>query len=200
MDNRYYPGEDGMDDELRLKSARVWHRVMAAEDMDDETDRNPMPSRMMQEEKKPMPMRTGCMDGSSDQSVQTVKRFILGELSDCHFYSRFAQCAPNRWASQRLMEISAEEGKHARKLIATYYLMTGMNYCPHHQAVCTPMPEYCDGLRMRFTEECQGARSYLEAAEETDDMCMSEMFRNLAEDEYSHAKTLRDLLACEMKV
>ena len=90
--------------------------------------------------------------------------------------------------------IASDEGRHARRLLAAVYLITGERYCP---AICYP-PLRCDGycaaLRERYHEEVCAARQYDQAAQSAGDACLSQLFRDLSRDETRHARQLMALL------
>ena len=91
--------------------------------------------------------------------------------------------------------IASDEGRHARRLLAAGYLITGERYCP---AICYP-PLRCDGycaaLRERYHEEVCGGFNYRRASQETLDPCLQQLLLAFSQDEYRHANAMLCLLS-----
>lgn len=85
--------------------------------------------------------------------------------------------------------------RHARRLLAAVYLITGERYCP---AICYP-PLRCDGycaaLRERYHEEVCGGFNYRRASQETLDPCLQQLLLAFSQDEYRHANAMLCLLS-----
>ena len=118
-------------------------------------------------------------------------------LSICHadqrYYQALARQAPP-WARQQLRDIAADEGSHARRLMAVYFLITGVRYWPIERPAPALNSTYPAVLRERFGEEQRGELAYLAAAEETADPCLRELYLELAGDENTHAWLIRGIL------
>ena len=128
------------------------------------------------------------------QSLEVLQGFIREELADRRTYLFLARRAPTAEVRQVFRAIASDEGRHARRLLAAVYLITGERYCP---AICYP-PLRCDGycaaLRERYHEEVCAARQYDRAAQSAGDACLSQLFRDLSRDETRHARQLMALL------
>ena len=92
---------------------------------------------------------------------------------------------------QRLAE---EEGRHAKRLMAVYYLITGKCYCPAIPCGCIRIEHWCPALRQRYHAEACGALNYARSADETTDICLKRIFTDLSQEEYRHADTISRLL------
>lgn len=75
------------------------------------------------------------------ESLEVLQGFIREELADRRTYLFLARRAPTAEARQMFRAIASDEGRHARRLLAAVYLITGERYCP---AICYP-PLRCDG-------------------------------------------------------
>ena len=113
-----------------------------------------------------------CMGTAALESLEVLQGFIREELADRRTYLFLARRAPTAEARQVFRAIASDEGRHARRLLAAVYLITGERYCP---AICYP-PLRCDGycaaLRERYHEEVCGGFNYRRASQETLDPCL----------------------------
>ena len=82
-----------------------------------------------------------CMGTAALESLEVLQGFIREELADRRTYLFLARRAPTAEARQVFRAIASDEGRHARRLLAAVYLITGERYCP---AICYP-PLRCDG-------------------------------------------------------
>lgn len=136
-----------------------------------------------------------CMGTAALESLEVLQGFIREELADRRTYLFLARRAPTAEARQVFRAIASDEGKHARRLLAAVYLITGVRYCP---AICYP-PLRCDGycaaLRERYHEEVCGGFNYRRASQETLDPCLQQLLLAFSQDEYRHANAMLCLLS-----
>ena len=136
-----------------------------------------------------------CMGTAALESLEVLQGFIREELADRRTYLFLARRAPTAEARQVFRAIASDEGKHARRLLAAVYLITGERYCP---AICYP-PLRCDGycaaLRERYHEEACGGFNYRRASRETLDPCLQQLLLAFSQDEYRHANAMLCLLS-----
>ncbi len=136
-----------------------------------------------------------CMGTAALESLEVLQGFIREELADRRTYLFLARRAPTAEARQMFRAIASEEGRHARRLLAAVYLITGERYCP---AICYP-PLRCDGycaaLRERYHEEACGGYNYRRASQETLDPCLQQLLLAFSQDEYRHANAMLCLLS-----
>ena len=135
-----------------------------------------------------------CMGTAALESLEVLQGFIREELADRRTYLFLARRAPTAEARQMFRAIASDEGRHARRLLAAVYLITGERYCP---AICYP-PLRCDGycaaLRERYHEEVCGGFNYRRASQETLDPCL-QLLLAFSQDEYRHANAMLCLLS-----
>ena len=134
-----------------------------------------------------------CMGSAAAELLEVLMGYIEDELEDQRTYRALARVAPS-WARQQLREISAEEGGHAKRLMAVYYLITGTCYCP---AVCTGTIQldcWCAALRNRYHAEACGGLNYARTADDTTDICLAALLRELSAAEYRHADHMLAML------
>lgn len=134
-----------------------------------------------------------CMGSAAAEMLAVLAGFIEEELADRRHYLAFAQQAPS-CVRQTMRRLAAEEGEHARKLMAAYYLITGRCYQPHVSCDRVYIGAYCPALRERYHAEACGGFNYLRAADGTTDPCLTELLTELSKDEYRHAATVMELL------
>ncbi len=136
-----------------------------------------------------------CMGTAALESLEVLQGFIREELADRRTYLFLARRAPTAEARQVFRAIASDEGRHARRLLAAVYLITGERYCP---AICYP-PLRCDGycaaLRERYHEEACGGYNYRRASQETLDPCLQQLLLAFSQDEYRHANAMLCLLS-----
>ena len=136
-----------------------------------------------------------CMGTAALESLEVLQGFIREELADRRTYLFLARRAPTAEARQMFRAIASDEGRHARRLLAAVYLITGGRYCP---AICYP-PLRCDGycaaLRERYHEEVCGGFNYRRASQETLDPCLQQLLLAFSQDEYRHANAMLCLLS-----
>lgn len=134
-----------------------------------------------------------CLGTAAAELLEVLTGYIEEELEDQRTYRALARTAPS-WARQILREIGMDEGGHARRLMAVYYLITGTCYCP---AICTgtiQIDHWCAALRSRYHAEVCGGLNYERTADETTDLCLSKILRELSADEYRHAELIMAML------
>ncbi len=136
-----------------------------------------------------------CMGTAALELLEVLQGFIREELADRRTYLFLARRAPTAEARQVFRAIASDEGRHARRLLAAVYLITGERYCP---AICYP-PLRCDGycaaLRERYHEEVCGGFNYRRASQETLDPCLQQLLLAFSQDEYRHANAMLCLLS-----
>lgn len=136
-----------------------------------------------------------CMGTAALESLEVLQGFIREELADRRTYLFLARRAPTAEARQVFRAIASDEGRHAQRLLAAVYLITGERYCP---AICYP-PLRCDGycaaLRERYHEEVCGGFNYRRASQETLDPCLQQLLLAFSQDEYRHANAMLCLLS-----
>ena len=108
-------------------------------------------------------------------------------------YRRQVRCAPPS-ARRTLLRLSDEELAHARTLLAAHYLLTGRYYRPPTPVGEEPRSSWCRLLRELYREETCGGWAYAQAAEDTEDVCLREIWEELSAAEYRHARQLLSLL------
>lgn len=134
-----------------------------------------------------------CMGSAAAEDLEVLSGFIEEELSDQRYYLAFARQAPS-WTRQMLREFAAEEGAHARRLMAVYYLITGTCYTAAVNCERIWVGAWCMALRQRYHAEACGGLNYIRAAEGTTDPCLAKLLTELSEDEYRHASRILAML------
>ena len=134
-----------------------------------------------------------CMGTAAAEMLEVLTGFVEEELADQRYYQTLARQAP-AWARQQLRDIAADEGGHARRLLAVYFLITGECYRPIISCDRIYLPGWCAALRERYHEEACGGLNYARAAEGTTDPCLARLLKELSADEYRHADTMLRML------
>lgn len=134
-----------------------------------------------------------CMGSAAAEMLEVLTGFIEEELGDRRYYLALSRQAPV-WARQRLRDIAADEGGHARRLMAVHYLITGECYRPAVSCEHIYIGRWCPALRERYHAEACNGLNYARAAEGTTDPCLAELLNELSADEYRHAAELMEML------
>ena len=134
-----------------------------------------------------------CLGSVAMESLGVLEGFIEETLADQRHYLAFARQAPNH-ARPVLRQLAVEEGDHARRLMAVYYLITGKCYQPHVSCDRVYIGAYCPALRERYHAEVCGGFNYARAADGTTDPCLIKLWKELSESEYRHAGMVMSLL------
>ena len=139
------------------------------------------------------PQEACCMAVPTEDGLTRLRRFIDEEVSMARTYRHYARCAPPT-ARRTLLRMADDELAHARTLLSAHYLMTGKYYQPPTAAGEEPSLPWCQLLRELYHQEACGGWEYGQAAEDTEDVCLQDIFRQLSRTEYGHAAMLLHLL------
>lgn len=134
-----------------------------------------------------------CLGAASAVYGPLLQEFITHERNDEQTYRLLARRVGGG-AGRTLSAIANHEGRHARRLGAAYFLISGVRFQPEGAVCLPPESTYLAALRGRFLAEQRGAALYRTAGARTDDPCLKELFTELAEDEAAHARLIRGLL------
>lgn len=134
-----------------------------------------------------------CLGSAATEMLDVLTGYIEEELADQRYYTALLRRAP-AWAQPVVQRLAEEEGRHAKRLMAVYYLITGKCYCPAIPCGCIRIEHWCPALRQRYHAEACGALNYARSADETTDICLKRIFTDLSQEEYRHADTISRLL------
>lgn len=190
--NNLGPGQCGADREV---FERVWRRVMPEDRPDcpftlySEEETEHAPVRPMEEKRTelvPIPAEQSGGDGA------VLQAFIADELSDWRTYQTLARRIPGG-NGRALMGVAADERRHAGRLSAAYFLLSGVKFWPPAEPELTK-EGWMAILRRRYWAERKGAEAYRTAAGHTGDSALRELYLELAGDEEAHAGVIRGIL------
>jgi len=190
--NNLGPGQCGADREV---FERVWRRVMPEDRPDcpftlcseEETEHAPVqPTEEKRTELVPVPAEQSGGDGA------VLQAFIADELSDWRTYQTLARRIPGG-NGRALMGVAADERRHAGRLSAAYFLLSGVKFWPPAEPELTK-EGWMALLRRRYWAERKGAEAYRTAAGRTGDSALRELYLELAGDEEAHAGVIRGIL------
>ena len=122
-----------------------------------------------------------------------LQEYIDHEAADWRTYLSLSRRSPGGCA-RVLAAMAAEERRHAKRLSAAYFLISGVRYFPSESSLPTPRGALPAALRQCFCAEQRGALAYLAAAEECSDPALRALYQELAWDEARHAQLLRELV------
>ena len=133
-----------------------------------------------------------CLGSASAGYTPTLQEMIDDEIHDHRLYQILSRRVP-AGASSTLASMSADELRHARRLSAAHFLISGVRYWPAKTAAPV-VGAWPAALRNAFAGEQQGAAAYLAAAGSTTDPALQALWEELAGDEAGHAQRLREIL------
>ncbi len=134
-----------------------------------------------------------CMGTAARDDLEVVEGFIEVELSDRRYYQAFGLQAPAS-ARQTARQLACSAEDHVRRLLAAYYLITGVCYRPSVSCDRVYVGAWCPALRERYHGETCGWMNYVRAAEGTTDPCLGRLFRELGAGALHRAELLSGLL------
>lgn len=190
--NNLGPGQCGADREV---FERVWRRVMPEDRPDcpftlyseEEMEQAAVqPAEEKRTELVPIPAERSGGDGA------VLQAFIADELSDWRTYQTLARRIPGG-NGRALMGVAADERRHAGRLSAAYFLLSGVKFWPPAEPELTK-EGWMAILRRRYWAERKGAEAYRTAAGHTGDSALRELYLELAGDEEAHAGVIRGIL------
>ncbi|EDN01554.1 Rubrerythrin [Pseudoflavonifractor capillosus ATCC 29799] len=190
--NNLGPGQCGADREV---FERVWRRVMPEDRPDcpftlyseEEMEQAAVqPAEEKRTELVPIPAEQSGGDGA------VLQAFIADELSDWRTYQTLARRIPGG-NGRALMGVAADERRHAGRLSAAYFLLSGVKFWPPAEPELTK-EGWMALLRRRYWAERKGAEAYRTAAGRTGDSALRELYLELAGDEEAHAGVIRGIL------
>ena len=139
-----------------------------------------------------------CMGSAAAEMLAVLVGFTEEELEDQRATLALSRQAPS-WARQWLRELAAEEGCHARRLMAVYYLINGDCYHPMISGGPIRVGRWCAALRERYHAAACNGLNYARAADETTDPCLARLLKELSGEEYRHADRLLGMLERSLK-
>ena len=184
---------------------RLWQRVApdlepypggntAVPVQQPQVEPEPVPALARQESQLPGAAQNPCCMGSAAaEMLEVLTGFIEEELADRRYFLAMSRQAPS-WARQRLRDIAADEGAHARRLMAAHYLITGQCYRPAIAGGAVSVGRWCPALRERYHIEACSGMNYARSADGTTDPCLAKLLNELSADEYRHAEELMAML------
>ncbi len=131
-----------------------------------------------------------CLGPAGVDHGTLLQEAIQHELADWRTYQALSARASGM-AARTLASMAADERRHAKRLSAAYFLITGIRFLPETPPVKQPRGAFWAALRERFWAEQQGASFYSAAAAETADPCLASLYRELSAEEAAHADMLR---------
>ena len=198
------PGMCGSDREV---FQRVWRRVMETGGGESPVEVAPaepeppaqtLPAPALPASALPAPALPAaeeeacCLGPASAVYGEVLQRFIQGELQAAAAYAALARLGGRR-SAVRLSALAAQERRHAKRLSAAYFLISGVYYHPAGQAAPRLERTFLGSLRARFLAEQREEAAY-RAAADCRDPCLRELFLELAGEERGHSQTLRGIL------
>ena len=139
-----------------------------------------------------MPSLWEELQGGDDRTAR-LRRHVMDALEGWQFYRHLARRARGTDA-RALNSLAGELHRHARKLSAAYFLLTGLRYWPTELLGAPAIPSYWGALRGRHQAEQRQETAFRLAADDWEDPDMLEMYGELADACQQRCRRLRALL------
>ena len=134
-----------------------------------------------------LPPEDGAHRGSD------LPRHVMDALEGWQFYRHLARRTRGTDA-RTLNSLAGELHRHARKLSAAYFLITGLRYWPSELLSAPAIPSYWGALRSRHQAEQRQESAFRLAADDWEDPDMLELYGELADACQGRCRRLRALL------
>lgn len=129
---------------------------------------------------------------TSDRTAR-LRRHVMESLEGWQFYRHLARRARGTEA-RVLNSLAGELHRQARKLSASYFLLTGLRYWPSGTLATPAIQSYWGALRQRHQAEQRQETAFRMAADDWNDPDMQELYAQLIEDCQRRCRQLRTLL------
>ena len=175
---------------------RVWDRVMPeeGESCPIAVQRCGEMMPVVQDNGNDFPTRDDvpCLGREAVADQEQLREFISKELQHWQEYRMLA-----RRSCQGACVLTALAGncrKRAKRLSAALFLISSVRFWPA-EMLAAPMPRsWFGGLREQFLTEQSRGCAYRAAAEECRDMCLRQLYLDLAQESMEHAGCIRSLI------
>ena len=185
MEQTPFPGAD------REVFERVWRRVMPE-------DRADCPF-ILPEEPPPSVPASAEPPALTEPAAETaapwggaLRQYIDGELASWRHCQDLARRLSGR-SGRAMAAAAAGELRHAKRLSALCFLLSGVRYWPEGRPAVRPLPLPA-ALRERFWAARGAEEAYRAAAREAGDPRLAEIFTGLAGEEAEHLRAFQEAL------
>ena len=185
------PGLYGSDREL---FRRVWDRVMP------EGAQSPIrmePPPVDRPGLVPVPAReeppVDCLGEGTGADQPQLEELARQAVRDGRIYQSLARRVGGA-AARVLSGMAADERRNAKKLAAAYFLITGQRWQGAPPEGERQGQEAMHMLRHQYMTEQRTAAMAQGAAQQTDDLCLRQLYMELAREKQTHARAIRSLL------
>lgn len=134
-----------------------------------------------------------CLGSASAGHGEQLQQQIMEELEGWQLYRQLARRVTGA-SARSLSTLASEKHRHARRLAAAYFLISGVRYWPTDRLETPRVSTWLGTLRRRFAVEQQMESRYRAAAIDTTDPCLSDLYAELADSCAVQAGMLRTLL------
>lgn len=134
-----------------------------------------------------------CLGSSSAGHADQLQEDILAELESWQLYRHLARRVTGSVA-RALSSLASDKHRAARRLAAAYFLISGVRYWPTDRLAVPRASSWLGALRRRFAAEQQMENRFRVQSLDTEDACLAELYRDLADECAAQAGMLRTLL------
>ena len=171
---------------------RVWRRVMPQDRPDCPFTLEP-PQPPAAELPWPMPAASVCLGEGSAGETPILTRFLALTEEGRRAYGELLRRRGGRGREPVLACLAEAKGKQRKRLSAALFLITGEEGFPSPSPVIR-WESFPLALRERYRAEQETALACAAAAAGTPDLCLSELYRSLAAQDWVFAGKLRGRL------
>ena len=177
---------------------RVWRRVMP-EDRPDcpfVLPEPPQPPAPAQPPALPALAAPAPAGGTAEEGAglgARLQELLDGALAAWRRYQVLSRRSPGE-AGRALSALAADEHRHAKRLSAAYFLLTGVRYWPAVGPAEHGRTPLAPALREGFWAERRAAAGFRAVEAQAEDRFLRELCQELAAAEEEHARRLQGLL------
>ena len=187
------PNECGCDRDMFL---RVWDRVMP-EEREACPIAVPRCDQMMpvvRDAGNDFPPREDvpCLGSAAAADQEQLREFVSRELQHWQEYRVLAQRSCQ--GSRMLAALAGNCRRRAKRLSAALFLISNVRYWPAEQVRANMPRSWFGALREQFLAEQNRGCAYRAAAEDCRDMCLRQLYLDLAQESTEHAGCIRSLI------
>ena len=133
-----------------------------------------------------------CLGAGCLEAVPMLQELLRRCLGDCRYYQALAR-RTGGGSAKPLNAIAMEKRRHAKRLSAAVFLISGVRYWPEVGGRVA-LDSYLGSLRRRFMAEQSTMMDYLAGAESTGDPCLRQLLCELARGTWEMAGRIRRMV------
>lgn len=121
--------------------------------------------------------------------------FIEGAVIDSQYYIALARCGCSPNIKNKLVAISCEKMRQAKRLSAAYFVLEGVRACRPKCGYLPVIACFSDELRQRYLTETERAQQFLSLSQNMEEGFLKELYLDLYYENTAHARCVMSILS-----